>query len=114
MWCRCVNVSSPHLLFSLIESNDLWDVGYNITPEHLYSKVTSYISSNAVTGWSSLSSVIGNLKATPELRWANPLELKNTVERAFTDTFGAKEAAPKAKPKVKTKKKTSPPSITSL
>lgn len=57
-----------------------------------------YIKTNAVSGWANLGAVIGNLKTSPELRWANPLELKNTVERAFSESFGAKEAAkPKAK-----------------
>jgi len=33
------------------------------------------------------------LKNTPDLRWASPLELKNVVEKAFTDAFGSKEEA---------------------
>ena len=37
--------------------------------------------------------MIGGLKNTPDLRWASPLELKNTVEKAFVDTFGSKEEA---------------------
>jgi len=37
--------------------------------------------------------VIGGLKNTPDLRWASPLELKNTVEKAFVDTFGSKDEA---------------------
>ncbi|KAF9651208.1 glutaminyl-tRNA synthetase [Thelephora ganbajun] len=68
-------------------------VGFSITPEELYARVTSYIAANAVFDWSSLSSVIGGLKNTPDLRWASPLELKNTVEKAFVDTFGSKEEA---------------------
>ena len=68
-------------------------VGFNITPEELYARATSYISSNAISGWSNLSAVIGGLKNTPDLRWASPLDLKNTVERAFVDTFGSKEEA---------------------
>lgn len=70
--------------------------GFSITTEDLYKSVSSYITENAIAGWSSLSSVIGNLKTTPELRWASPLELKNAVEKAFTDMFGTKEAAAKA------------------
>ena len=68
-------------------------VGFSITPEELYARATSYISANAVSGWSSLSSVIGGLKNAPDLRWASPLELKNTVEKAFVDTFGSKDEA---------------------
>lgn len=37
--------------------------------------------------------MIGGLKNTSDLRWANPLELKNAVEKAFVDTFGSKEGA---------------------
>ena len=68
-------------------------VGFSITTEELYARATSYIAANAIPGWSSLSSVIGGLKSTPDLRWANPLELKNAVEDVFVDTFGSKEEA---------------------
>lgn len=81
-------------------------VGFSITPEELYTKALEYIKTNAVSGWANLGAVIGNLKTSPELRWANPLELKNTVERAFSESFGAKEAA---KPKAKESKKDSVP-----
>lgn len=51
-----------------------------------------------MSGWTSLGAVISGVKNIPSLRWANPLEIKNAVERVFTRTFGAKEAArPKAK-----------------
>lgn len=59
----------------------------------MYTRTTSYIAANTISGWASLSSVIGGLKNTPDLRWASPLELKNTVEKAFVDTFGSKEEA---------------------
>jgi len=71
----------------------LISVGFSITPEELYTRATSYISSNAISGWPSLSAVIGGLKNTPDLRWASPLDLKNAVERAFVDTFGSKDEA---------------------
>ena len=67
----------------------------------MYARVTEYMTSNAVAGWANLSSVITGVKKTPELQWANPLELKNVVEKAFTEAFGAKEAArPKGKVRV--------------
>ena len=45
-----------------------------------------------------MGAAITALKNTPTLRWVNPLELKNAVESALTDRFGAKEAArPKGK-----------------
>ncbi|KZV75125.1 glutaminyl-tRNA synthetase [Peniophora sp. CONT] len=78
-------------------------VGFTITPEELYSSVTGYLQENAVTGWANVNQVIGALKAT-DLRWASPLELKSSVERAFTEAFGQKEAA---KPKTKEPKKAS-------
>lgn len=72
--------------------------GFSITSEELDDAVTSYIRENSVTGWPNLGSVISGVKASPALRWANPLEVKNAVEKAFTETFGTKEAAkPKAK-----------------
>jgi hypothetical protein len=72
--------------------------GFSITPEELYKYVTDSIASVSAAGWANLSAVIGAVRAKPELRWANALEIKNTVEQAFTDTFGAKTAAkPKGK-----------------
>jgi glutaminyl-tRNA synthetase len=72
--------------------------GFSITPEALANAVSEYVNSPAVAGWTSMGTTITALKSTPELRWANPLELKNTVESALTDRFGAKEAAkPKSK-----------------
>jgi glutaminyl-tRNA synthetase len=68
-------------------------VGFSITPEELHARATSHIAANTISGWSSLSSVIGGLKSAPDLRWANPLELKNAVEKIFVDTFGSKEEA---------------------
>lgn len=88
---------STRILYS---TSTHFNPGFSITPEALYTSVSTYVSSSAVAGWSGLSNAIGHLKSTPELRWASPLELKKTVEKAFTDTFGTKEAAAKAKPKV--------------
>ena len=56
-----------------------------------------YVASSAYSGWNNLGAAIGGLKGT-DLRWANPLELKNAVENAFTEKFGTKEASkPKGK-----------------
>ncbi|KAF8663362.1 hypothetical protein AX16_000938 [Volvariella volvacea WC 439] len=68
-------------------------VGFSITPEQIYKNAKSYIAANSIAGWTSLGSVISALKATAGLRWANPVEVKNAVEKVFTETFGAKEAA---------------------
>ncbi|TFK43715.1 tRNA synthetases class I, catalytic domain-containing protein [Crucibulum laeve] len=81
-------------------------VGFTISPTELYDQVTKYITSNAVADWANLGSVITTLRGSSTLRWANPLEIKNTVEKAFTEAFGAKEAA---KPKTKEPKKEAKP-----
>ncbi|KAI0346780.1 glutaminyl-tRNA synthetase [Trametopsis cervina] len=83
------------------EFNKQCGVGFSITPVELTAQVSEYLSASAVSGWANLGAVIGALKNT-DLRWANPLELKNTVEAAFIDKFGVKEAA---KPKGKEPKK---------
>lgn len=79
-------------------------IGFSITPTELLAHINIYITTNTVPGWASLGPVISGLKSTPELRWANPLEVKNAVEKAFKDNFGPKEDA---KPKGKEMKKDS-------
>ncbi|OJT10371.1 hypothetical protein TRAPUB_13130 [Trametes pubescens] len=76
-------------------------VGFSITAEELATRVKEYVTSSALAGWNNLGQAIGGLKST-DLRWASPLELKNAVEAAFLEKFGAKEAA---KPKGKEPKK---------
>ena len=45
-----------------------------------------------------MGAAITALRNSPGLRWVNPLEIKNVVESALTDRFGAKsEAKPKGK-----------------
>ncbi|KAG6869339.1 hypothetical protein C0993_000092 [Termitomyces sp. T159_Od127] len=87
------------------EFNNECGVGFSITSEELNDRVTKYIRSKAIAGWSSLGAVISALRATPEIRWANPLDVKNAVEKIFTETFGTKEAA---KPKGKEPKDAKP------
>ncbi|TCD70441.1 hypothetical protein EIP91_003522 [Steccherinum ochraceum] len=77
-------------------------VGFSITPTELASQVSTYIASSAASGWANLGAVISGLRNSSETRWANPLEVKNAVEAAFLEKFGAKEAA---KPKGKEPKK---------
>ncbi|KAG6831381.1 hypothetical protein H0H92_010983 [Tricholoma furcatifolium] len=81
-------------------------VGFSISSVELDNQVRSYITSNTVAGWASLGAVISALKATPELRWANPVDVKNSVETVFKEVFGPKEASkPKGKePKQETGK----------
>ncbi len=79
-----------HFAFTLI--------GFSITPPEIAAHVSNYIVSSAVSGWANLGATLGGLRNTPELRWANPLEVKNAVEAAFAERFVAKETAkPKGK-----------------
>ncbi|KAL1739011.1 tRNA synthetases class I, catalytic domain-containing protein, partial [Schizophyllum fasciatum] len=77
-------------------------VGFSITPEDLYKHIAEIAEPSASKGWAGLGSVISAAKAVPSLRWANPLEVKATVEKLFLEKFGPKEAA---KPKAKETKK---------
>lgn len=78
-------------------------LGFTITADGLSDAVSKYLSSSAdaILGWTNLGAAITGLKSLPDLRWASPLDLKNAVEKAFSEKFGAKEAAkPKAKVRV--------------
>ncbi|KAG8901297.1 hypothetical protein FRB99_005412 [Tulasnella sp. 403] len=81
------------------EFNEECGVGVDLAPEEISSRVQSHFEAQAVEGWSSLMSFINSAKATRELRWAPPLEVKTSAERLFTEKFGAKEAATKGKGK---------------
>lgn len=81
--------------------------GFSISPESLSAIVKNHIASNNIPGWASLGSVVSALKNTAELRWANPLDVKKTVDQNFLEQFGPKEAA---KPKAKEPKATNKPS----
>ncbi|KAH7931205.1 glutaminyl-tRNA synthetase [Leucogyrophana mollusca] len=83
-------------------------VGFSITPEELHNSVSKYIQTSGATGWANLGSVISGAKNTPALRWANPLDVKDAVEKVFTTTFGAKELT---KSKGKESKKDAPPKV---
>jgi glutaminyl-tRNA synthetase len=72
--------------------------GFSITAEELYHRISEFVASSSFVGWDSLNAAISGAKGLRELRWASPVELKTTVEKVFTDKFGAKEAAkPKSK-----------------
>lgn len=74
--------------------------GFSISPEQLRNVVKTYVDANPTSGWASLGPTISGLKSTPELRWANPLDVKNITEQLFTEIFGPKETG-KAKGKVR-------------
>ncbi|TDL29536.1 glutaminyl-tRNA synthetase [Rickenella mellea] len=74
------------------EFNKECGVAFNISPDDLFANVSGYLKANTISGWSNLSSVINKLKSS-DLRWANPLDVKSAVERAFTEEFGPKGSA---------------------
>ena len=72
--------------------------GFSITAEGLYNRISEFVASSSFVGWDNLNAAISGAKGLRELRWASPVELKTTVEKVFTDKFGAKEAVkPKSK-----------------
>ncbi|GAA5929158.1 glutamine--tRNA ligase [Sporobolomyces koalae] len=70
-------------------------VGFTITASELLTRVETYISNNlasiATASWSGIGKTLGQMKSDDGLRWVFPLELKETVERVYTDKFGSKE-----------------------
>ncbi|KAF8195712.1 tRNA synthetases class I, catalytic domain-containing protein [Mycena galopus ATCC 62051] len=59
-------------------------VGFSITATDLYEHIAKYTTDAAIAGWASLGQVISGVKNIPELRWANTLDVKNTVRRCST------------------------------
>ena len=97
------NVVSVRLLdrthFGFMTYRHYLCLDFSIAPKELHAIVEAYVASNDVAGWPSLGPVVSALKNSPELRWANPLDVKNAVDKAFTAKFGPKESA-KSKAKV--------------
>jgi glutaminyl-tRNA synthetase len=92
MWRRFVSVYQSRDTLAKL------GIGFSIEPAQILEHAKSFISSSAASGWANLGTVISGLRSNADLRWANPLEIKNAVEKAFLETFGPKEAAkPKAK-----------------
>lgn len=58
--------------------------------------MTQSASTLAETTWANLSSAMASLKLVEGLRWASPVEIKKSLESAFTETFGTKEDYNKA------------------
>lgn len=63
-----------------------------MSPEALYEHATRILKNSSASGWAELGTVINAVKGLPDLRWANPYEIKTTVEELFTKEFGTKEA----------------------
>ncbi|GAC95741.1 glutamyl-tRNA synthetase [Pseudozyma hubeiensis SY62] len=74
-------------------------VGVVVTPEQSRKAVDEYIASHRseldpVEGWPKLGSILAGVKATPEMRWASAVDLKNSVDAALLATYGPKKAPP--------------------
>lgn len=76
---------------------DCLPAGFSITPKELLDQVQNYLASNPATGWTSLGTTLNVLRGSSEFRWANPLEVKDAVEKVFLETFGPKVAKAKVK-----------------
>jgi hypothetical protein len=88
-----------HSLPTLPESSPRAPAGFSITPTALLERVRSYVDTNLAevskTGWTGFSKTSGLMKATEDLRWVAPLELKSAAESVFETVFGKKEDAKK-------------------
>ena len=80
--------------------------GVTVSPETVNNLVAKYMGDNAATlaesTWASLAGSMSALKLDENLRWAAPLDIKKSLESAFTTAFGTKEdynKAQKAQPK---------------
>ncbi|KAG8883463.1 hypothetical protein FRB97_006591 [Tulasnella sp. 331] len=79
--------------------NETCGVGVNLSIEEVSTRVKTYFDGQNVDSWAGLMTFINSAKATPELRWASPLEVKTATERLFTEKFGPKETGGKPKAK---------------
>ncbi|KAG8998880.1 hypothetical protein FRB93_013447 [Tulasnella sp. JGI-2019a] len=95
--------------------NEACGVGVNLSSEEVSARVKAYFDGQTPEGWSGLMTFINAAKATPELRWANQLEVKTATEQLFMEKFGSKETTSKSKtkePKVPAAAKANAPSNT--
>ncbi|WVR07196.1 glutamine-tRNA ligase [Kwoniella sp. DSM 27419] len=75
-------------------------VGIEISASDLPSLLKSYLQAlpNPADSWTSIGPILGGIKSgASDLRWANPVEVKTSLEAIFTEMFGTKEAAAAAK-----------------
>lgn len=79
---------------------DITAPGFTITSEELRSKVAEYLSQGSEPSWDRFNVILGGTKQHPQLRWANSLEVKNTLEALLVENLGPKPATvPKGKAK---------------
>lgn len=76
----------------------------NVPYSDILSLTREYINANpnVAANWSTIGKVIGGVKANATMRWADPMDIKQAAEQAFTDKFGSKEEA-QAKAKAQAK-----------
>lgn len=71
-----------------------------MTAEQIAVKVKDYMTENASalaeTTWANLASAMSQLKIVEDIRWASPLDIKKSLESAFTEAYGTKEEYNKA------------------
>ncbi|KAJ1024666.1 hypothetical protein NDA13_004593 [Ustilago tritici] len=74
-------------------------VGVVVTPEQCRKAVQDYVASHRseldpVDGWPKLGSILAGLKATPQMRWASAVDVKNSVDAVLLAIYGPKKAPP--------------------
>ncbi|UZJ54985.1 hypothetical protein CBS101457_004305 [Exobasidium rhododendri] len=77
-------------------------VGVSVSALDVQRAVSSYMKINSASideqRWSALSSIMVAMRSDPALRWANPLDIKNAVEKSLETLYGPKsQQAPPAK-----------------
>ncbi|KIM25557.1 hypothetical protein M408DRAFT_208408 [Serendipita vermifera MAFF 305830] len=87
-------------------------VGFSITPEELDATVATYLKSKEPLSWDKVNTYLPGTKQDDVLKWANNLDVKNSLEAYLTKTIGPKPAAP-AKGKSKDPKKPPVPAASS-
>ncbi|KAG8761481.1 hypothetical protein FRC14_003894 [Serendipita sp. 396] len=81
-------------------------VGFNITPDELKVEIKDYIDAQGGAAWEKFNALLGGTRQDPRIRWANTLDVKNTIEALLTEELGPKpKAVPASKGKGKDSKK---------
>ncbi|KAG8810402.1 hypothetical protein FRC18_004079, partial [Serendipita sp. 400] len=81
-------------------------VGFNITPDELKVDIKNYIDAQGGAAWDKFNALLGGTRQDPRIRWANTLDVKNTIEALLTEELGPKpKAVPASKGKGKDSKK---------
>lgn len=87
-------------------------IGFSITPEGLDAAVSAYLNPKEPLSWDKANTYLSGTKQENTLKWANNLDVKNSLESHLAKTLGPKPAAP-AKGKGKETKKVPAPAASS-